>query len=136
MAARATPLRRKWLLPIAGAGIVVAIVLTGLTSIPISHSFAYSFYPCGGSRNEPYAKGTSVSFQWNESKGQGVTFVLQYGIQWNSPVIYQHTGQNGSFSFTSSGGKYTYSAIGACPGAGSPGSAPVSIHGDWAQPLF
>jgi hypothetical protein len=121
---------------VVAAIVAAAIVIAALAVIPMSHAFSFSVSACGGLASHDYASGTLVTFHWDEPDGSSVDFGVAKGVYGNASPQYVASGQSGSYSFTSTGGTYTYAVAGGCGGFFSQPSAAVLVAGHWAAPLI
>lgn len=94
-------------------------MLVTVLVVPMSHTFSFSMTPglaFVGWQSEEYPPGARVNFSWETQHGLPMGFLL-VGPGGNTlySAVYPNQTSQGSFTFTSMGGTYTYE----CEGAGS-----------------
>jgi len=93
------PGRPRWKLIIAGVGVVVALVLVALFTIPITHRFSDGFNatPQFGGASLVAPQGSSLSINWSVIGGSAMIQISNgYG-----QILFSSPAASGSFAFTS-----------------------------------
>lgn len=107
--------------------VAAALVVSGLTLVPVSHAFSFVVSPGPGSAwvpvNRSFPQGAQVTVYWADSIGKGSRLQITEGA---GAVLYDQVATGGTFSFTASGGVYGFQG---CCGT-------MNVWGHWDAPTI